>query len=194
MDELKSILSSAKSTIERKIFFLGWLNRQLIERGVNFLPILVGGTAVAFYTSGNYATQDIDLVYSVPRLDEVLLSIGFFKEGRYWVNEELDLLLECSGSEFLGRVTEVKLENGDCVFVSSIEDMIIDRLNAHVLCKSAKDAQWARLMLESENEEILLDWNYLRERAEAEEVVSALDTILKEIENGRNECDPDIGL
>ncbi|MCL2011093.1 MAG: hypothetical protein FWG71_11205, partial [Synergistaceae bacterium] len=149
-EELRDVLRSAGTSIERKIYFLGWLNRKLAALNVNDFPVLVGGSAVAFYTAGNYATQDIDLCYSSPRLDSVLLPAGFHKDGRYWIHEELDILVECPGSERPKRVLDVELKNGDHVYVSSIEDMIVDRLCAFVFWVSPSYGEWVRLMLESD--------------------------------------------
>ena len=179
-EELRDVLRSAGTSIERKIYFLGWLNRRLAALSVNDFPVLVGGSAVAFYTAGNYATQDIDLCYSSPRLDSVLLPAGFRKDGRYWIHEELDILLECPGSERPGRVLEVELKNGDNVYVSSIEDMIIDRLCAFAFWDSPSDGEWARLMLESDTEELDIDWEYLEKRADEESVTEYLRRMREE--------------
>ena len=174
LGELRDVLRSARASIERKICFLGWLNRRLAALNVNDFPVLVGGSAVAFYTAGNYATQDIDLCYSSPRLDSVLLPAGFRKDGRYWIHEELDILLECPGSKRPERVLDVELKNGDHVYVSSIEDMIVDRLCACVFWDSPSDGEWARLMLESDTEGFAIDWEYLEKRADEESVAELL--------------------
>ena len=173
-EELRNALRLAGTSIERKIYFLGWLNRRLAASNARDFPVLVGGSAVAFYTTGNYATQDIDLCYSSSRIDSVLLPAGFRKDGRYWVHEELDILLECPGSEPPERVLRMELKNGDHVYISSIEDMIIDRLCAFAFWDSPSDGEWARVMLESETEEILIDWEYLEKRAGEEQVTEHL--------------------
>jgi hypothetical protein len=174
MEELRDALRFTRTSIERKLYFLGWLNRKLSELNVTDFPVLVGGSAVAFYTAGNYATQDIDLCYSSPRLDSVLLPAGFRKDGRYWVNEELDLLAECPGSSRPERVFDVELKNGDHIYISSIEDMIVDRLCAFVFWSSPSEGEWAKLMLESDTDEFAIDWKYLEKRALEEGVDEAL--------------------
>jgi hypothetical protein len=184
-EELVEVLRNAGSSIERKLFFLGWLNRKLEELRVNNFPILVGGSAVSFYTGGNYATQDIDLTYSSSRLDEVLLPAGFYRDGRYWVHEELDLLVECPGSDRPERTLELELQNGDHVYISSIEDMIVDRLCAFAFWDSPSDAQWARLMLESSAEALPIDWEYLEKRAQAEDIMKQLRQIKAEREDDK---------
>ena len=175
MGELADVLRRAGSQIERKLYFLGWLNKKLEETGAKDFPVLVGGSAVALYTAGNYATQDIDLTYGlIGRISEILLPEGFYRNGRYWVNDELDLLIECPGSTYPERVTRVEL--GELVvYVSSVEDMIVDRLCAAVFWNSKSDEAWAGTLLET-NE---IDWDYLRKRADEEDVTGRLEEILR---------------
>ncbi|MDR2178941.1 MAG: hypothetical protein LBP21_01405 [Synergistaceae bacterium] len=181
-EELRDALKFARTSIERKLYFLGWLNRTLEKLNVNNFPVLVGGSAVSLYTAGNYATQDIDLCYSSPRLNSILLPEGFRKDGRYWVHEELDLLVECPGSDRPERVFDVILKNGAHVYVASIEDMIVDRLCACVFWQSPSDGEWARLMLASDTDVFPIDWEYLEKRAGAEDVAEQLQRMRKENE------------
>ena len=176
---LRDTLKLAGTSIERRIYFLGWLNRKLKEMDVNNFPVLVGGSVVSYYTAGNYATQDIDLCYSSDRLDSALLPAGFRKDGRYWVHKELDILVECPGSAPPERIIEVELKNGDYVYISSIEDIIIDRLCAFAFWKSSADGEWAGLMLESDTDEFPIDWQYLEKRAEEEGVADQLKKLRK---------------
>ena len=186
-EELRDVLRFTRSSIERKIYFLGWLNRRLAALNVNNFPVLVGGSAVAFYTAGNYATQDIDLCYSSTHLDSVLLLAGFRKDGRYWIHEELDIIVECPGSERPWRIFDVELKSGDHVYVSSIEDMIVDRLCAYAFWDSPSEWEWARLMLESDTEEFAIDWEYLEKRAGEESVAEHLRQMMGERKDDRDE-------
>ena len=79
LEELQDILKSVENPIERKLFFLGWLNRQLKAFNVKDFPVLAGGSAVSLYTAGNYSSVDIDLCYSSAHFDSILLPIVFFK-------------------------------------------------------------------------------------------------------------------
>ena len=177
MGDLADILRRANSQIERKLYFLGWLNKKLEATGAKDFPVLVGGSAVALYTAGNYATQDIDLTYGlIERIGNILLPEGFCKSGRYWVSEELDLLVECPGSTYPERITRVTLDDM-VVYVSSVEDMIVNRLCAAVFWNSSSDEEWACILLET-NE---IDWGYLRKRANEEDVTQRLDDILQEM-------------
>lgn len=58
--ELDKLLAKAKeigSPLERKIFFTAVLTEALKEEEIK--PIIVGGTAVEFYTLGGYSTLDL---------------------------------------------------------------------------------------------------------------------------------------
>ena len=181
LKELEGILKSVENPIERKLHFLGWLNCQLAALNVNDFPVLVGGSAVELYTAGNYASQDIDLCYSSTLLDSVLMPSGFYREGRYWVHEELDILLECLGTTYSNRVFDIELKNGYHVYVSSIEDMIIDRLCAFIFWDSPSDGEWARVMLASDTVGINIDWEYLEKRAKEEDVAKCLAQMIKNV-------------
>lgn len=177
VDNLVDLLALAKSPLERKMFFLGWLNKRLEAQGVRDFPVLVGGSAVALYTGGNYATLDIDLTYGlIQKLNDLLLPEGFYKDGRYWVNDTLDLLVECPGTDHPERITKVELGYDLVVYVSSVEDMIIDRLCAYVFWNSPVDGEWARVLIGSRS----LDLDYLRKRAGEEDVLASLTALLSE--------------
>ena len=51
---------SIRSLIERKLFIVGVITSELKKTGIT--PIIVGGSAVEFYTSGAYGSLDIDLI------------------------------------------------------------------------------------------------------------------------------------
>jgi len=184
-DGLYELLKKAEDDASRKLMFLGWLNRQLEARNIKDFPVLVGGAAVSFYTAGNYATADIDLCYDSIFLSPVLLENGFRKEGRYWINEKLKIILECPGSETPEKINCVELSNGDRVFVSSLEDMIIDRLCGFKFWEYVLDGEWARIMLSSETSQVSLDFEYLEKRAVHEDVLDVLNRFKAELGIGR---------
>jgi len=78
--------------------------------------------------------------------------------------------LECPGANYSNRVFSIELKNGDNVYVSSIEDMIIDRLCAYVFRNSPSDGEWAKVMLASDTIDLTIDWEYLEKRAIEENV------------------------
>lgn len=72
------------------MLFVGWLTRQVKPYGLE--PIVVGGHALEFYTLGDYATADIDLVCPERAIvGQILEQAGFHREGRHWYRPDLGL-------------------------------------------------------------------------------------------------------
>jgi hypothetical protein len=54
-------------------------------RAIAIRPVVVGGLAVAYWTTGLYLTGDIDVV--MPHSSEIgqrLAALGFERDGRFW--------------------------------------------------------------------------------------------------------------
>jgi hypothetical protein len=175
--ELLESLKLANSDIQRKLYFLGWLNRKLVDCGIKRLPILVGGSAVSAYTNGNYATKDIALIYNSDDLFTILTENDFIKDGRYFYNEKIDILLECPGSDFDSKSKIIRLKNSDIVRIISIEDLIIDRMCSVVHWEYKDDLEWVKYLITIKN----IDKDYLLSKAKTEYVYDELVKLLKDI-------------
>lgn len=157
-------LADERDPVRKKLLALGVVSDRLRESGME--PVLVGGAAVAFYTAGGYSTNDIDLALTHgPETDAAFAELGFAKEGRFWVREDLDLLFEAPAPAALPGETSPRTTveiDGLVVIILGIEDLIIDRLRAWVHGTSDEDGRWARrlALLHSDR----LDWAYLRDR------------------------------
>ncbi|OGQ05244.1 MAG: hypothetical protein A2W61_04290 [Deltaproteobacteria bacterium RIFCSPLOWO2_01_44_7] len=138
-------------------------------------PILVGGTAVEFYTEGGYATQDIDMVTpGGPSLFEVMMNLGFERRGKDFIHEELEIYIEFPGVSLGGeRQSDLLDVDGTPLLIISIEDLIVDRLCAYKFWKSGIDGLAALLLLESRK----VDEKRLKTQAKREEVEDALDWV-----------------
>lgn len=182
--ELNSLLNKAREirdSLERKIFFAAILVEALKSEGEK--PIIVGGTAVEFYTLGGYSTLDLDLVYMKrEKLSMLLEKLGFKKHGRHWYSEELDLAVESPGSVLSGSIEKLtKIEIlGLTAYVIGIEDIIADRLRAYVYWKSDDDGRWAKRMMILHRDKI--DWAYLEEKSRSDGTQEALEQIKMEVE------------
>ena len=167
--------------LRRRLWAVAVMAEALRPHGVR--PILVGGSAIEFYTFGGYATADVDLVAGDRRLlARVLERFGFLREGRFWYREDLDLIVECPDEVLAGdleRVLEVEIEGLICPVIG-IEDLIVDRLNGYVHWRWEDDRRWVRQLIDSHREDI--DWPYLRERVRVEATHNALDEIVREID------------
>jgi hypothetical protein len=110
---------------------------------------VIGGSAVEFYTTGGYASADLDLVMLHPEdADRVLGASGFERRGRYWSLPDTDLLVEFPGQTLTyapgayDRLTEVEMGDGLAATIIGIEDILIDRLYAAVSERRANDRRW----------------------------------------------------
>ena len=153
----------------RRLIALGLLTALLEPHDIE--PILVGGGAVELYTAGGYATGDTDLALpSDPSVDAAFTVLGFRKEGRFWIREDLDLLFEAPapaglpGEDAPRTVLDV---DGLRVVVIGIEDLILDRLRAWIHWKSDEDKRWTRRLVALYADR--LDWAYLANRTAAVE-------------------------
>lgn len=180
-DEIEKAAKIA-DRLERALFIVAVWTEALKDRDIR--PIIVGGTAVEFYSFGAYMTYDIDLVCSNRReaLDQ-LEDLGFERSAslRHWYHETLSLVVEIPDDTLAGsldRVTEVEID-GLTAYVIGIEDLVLDRLRAYVHWQSESDGEWVTRLLTLHGEDV--DWEYLSEAAEKE----ALDGHLRKLGFGR---------
>jgi len=172
-------LAEIEEPLERRLRTLAIITECLAPTGIK--PVLVGGMAVEFYTSGGYSTFDIDVIADTQSLGRALDDLGFSRHGRHWFREDLSVAIEAP-SDSLGaeaeRIAEVKM--GDLRFyVLGVEDLILDRLNAYVHWKSDEDRRWATHLIAENRDQI--DWDYLNRRAEEDGVRGPLDEIVGQI-------------
>ena len=176
--ELQKI-SSIENLVDKKIYFMGLLTQEVEKRKSR--PIVVGGSAVDFYTEGIYQSMDIDLVGNRKIIGEVLESIFNFKpSGKSWFNEQIGLSVEIPDSRLAGdkdKVTVIRIENLK-VYVIGIEDLIIDRINACVHWKSQTDCNQAQYMIRYYRDR--LDFEYLENKAKDEGTLKVLREFCKE--------------
>ncbi len=133
----------------------------------NKKPILVGGSAVEFYTRGTCKSIDIDLLGDRDSLIPVLDEMGFSKSGRHWFYTK-DVGIEIVGNSAEGRRVNEILHEGKPIRVLSIEDLIVDRLNACKHWKSQYDCEQAQILSEVYSNK--LDMEYLKKRMKEEDL------------------------
>ena len=168
-NKIKNILSSENDDLYKKIAIMAVVTKALKE--LNVKPIIVGGQAVEFYTSGGYTTMDIDMIceVSILKIDSKLKPLGFIREGKYWTLKDSDIAIEVPSGPLAGsrdKITEVEVEKGLNVYLIGIEDIIIDRLNSYKYWNVESDKEWIIGMIFVNYEDI--DWKYLLNRAEKE--------------------------
>jgi hypothetical protein len=94
-------------------------------------PIVVGGTAEEFWTADEYHETDLDLCVRVDAESERRLrSIGFVREGRHWIRDDIAVAVEFPDSRIdgdLGR-TVLKRFRGGAARIIGVDDLYVDRL------------------------------------------------------------------
>ncbi|HEY9205626.1 MAG TPA: DUF6036 family nucleotidyltransferase [Candidatus Methanoperedens sp.] len=172
-------ISSIENLVDRKIYFMGLLTQEAEKRHVR--PVVVGGSAVDFYTEGIYPSHDIDLVSNRKIISEILENVFNFKpSGRHWINEQIGLSVEIPGSSLAGdkdKITVIRIGNLK-VYVIGFEDLIIDRLNACVHWKSQTDCNQAQYIIRYYRNR--LDFEYLEKKAKDEGILKILRKFCKD--------------
>ena len=151
---------------------MGLLTQEAEKRKVQ--PIVVGGSAVDFYTEGIYPSYDIDLVGNRKIIGEILENVFKFKQsGKNWINEQIGLSVEVPDNRLAGdkdKITIIRIENLN-VYVIGFEDLIIDRLNACVHWKSQRICDQAHYIIRYYRNR--LDFIYLEKKAKDEGILKA---------------------
>ena len=162
---------------KRRLKVLGIITKAC--EALNIKPVLVGGCAVEFYTMGGYATYDIDVVVAnYEAFSKIMAGLDFKKEGRHWMREDIDIVLEAPSSDLTDETapqTQVEID-GFTAYILGIEDLIIDRLNAAVHWQSKEDEKWVGELLRAAKQ---IDLEYLKQRAKATQTDVLLSRILK---------------
>jgi hypothetical protein len=140
----------------------------LADKGLR--PVVVGGSAVEFYTGGSYTTVDIDMVVEgIEEIDAAVRLLGFRKlAGASYVHPRVDVVIDLPPEPLAGdprRVVEVVVE-GLSAYVIGLEDIIADRLRAAVYWQDLSSREWAVQLMAAQWES--LDWPYLHGLANAE--------------------------
>lgn len=163
-DVLKHV-RTIESPLKRQLLMVALISSLLEQKGKD-IPIVIGGCALSYYSREVYFTSDIDLAYADREaMDTVLTDIGFRKEGRYWVNDELKIVVEVPASVLADEDSPVETVEFDgelrCRIIG-IEDLIVDRLNACKHWKYEVDCEMVELLIRKYQKE--LDWTYLEKQ------------------------------
>jgi hypothetical protein len=184
-NEILERIRQAESPLKRQILMAALITNLLEQKGKD-APIVIGGCALSYYSREVYFTADIDLAYADREaLDTVLKNIGFVKQGRYWVNEDLKMAIEVPAAILVGEDSPIEIvefgEGLKCSIIG-IEDLIIDRLNACKYWKSEIDCEMVELLIKKYSKE--LDWTYLEKKAVMPEnnFLSELQELKRKIE------------
>ena len=170
MEQVHQRLASAirfQDPLERQMAIASVICSELANYGTR--TVVVGGSAVEFYTMANYLTMDIDLIATTPEyIKQVMLSLGFKSSGGTWyLPEHPKVIVEFPPGPLAGsweRVQPVTMPDGTVVNVIGLEDIIIDRALAATYWTDSPE--WVRFLMVAHYHDI--DWGYLLLRAKEE--------------------------
>ena len=172
-DDVYAILSGAPSLTERRLRFAALLASGLHASGTEF--IVVGGSAIEFYTRGQYTTGDIDVVYTGGAdVEQLLLEWRFAREGRIWLNEGLGIVLDFVKPPYtgdLGRTHLLETPHGS-IRLAALEDLLVKRLASAKHWRRPRDADHAQLLAIGYEDRI--HWEYVERLAAEYEVEDLL--------------------
>lgn len=180
-------LRDVENPLELQLRVAAVLSTLLREYGE---PVVVGGSAVSFYTGGAYLSRDVDLVTEADGrvLRQLLQAVGFQRRGGAWVHGELDVVVDFPAPPLAGdpaRAVRVHTQDGP-VTVIGLEDLLVDRLNAAVHWGDSEAREWCVTMLAAHPD---ADTEYLRRRAQEEGVHKAFEEVQREAEALRAEAE-----
>lgn len=170
-------MSGAPSPAERRLRFAALLGAGLQASETEF--VVVGGSAIEFYTRGQYTTGDIDVVYTGHAdVSRLLHEWRFVRQGRIWLNERLGIVLDFVKPPYTGdlaRTQALETPYGS-IRLAALEDLIIKRLASAKHWRRPPDEDHAQLLAATYRER--LHWGYL-ERLAVEYDVEDLLTSLR---------------
>lgn len=122
--------------------------------------VLSGGSAVSFYSSNKYVSNDLDLIKTSyvkrSRIKLAMETLGFLEKGRYFINPETEFFVEFPdgplsvGEEPVKEISEFQLETGILRIVSAT-DCVKDRLCAFYFWNDQQGLAQAVLVAQSQN-------------------------------------------
>ena len=183
---VKRVILATDDPTERKIRFMALLTSSLPKRGRK--PILTGGSAIEIYLDGTLRTGDMDIVYRVEVLEDVLRTWNFSLGGglRAWANEELGLAVDMVGEDYSGsreRVTTITTEYGPAT-ITGIEDLIIKRLSSAKFWNVPTDMEQAFLLAKAHYDNI--DWEYVQVESRKADTADYLAKLNEMLGKGRS--------
>lgn len=179
-DEMRKHLQRAASPTERRLHFAAILGK---AAGVPTDDmIIVGGSAIEFYTVGEYTSDDIDIVSSQTRvLKDVLRGWAFRVEGRIYVNEEIGIVVDFVRYPYTGdrSKTQVLSTPFGAIRVAALEDLVVKRLISTKHWKIKGDFEHARLLVALYGDR--MDWDYIEGLSVEQHVLDVLEILKREV-------------
>ena len=163
VDDFRAILKSDTESHQRNRSFAALLARES-RLGSEGLTV-VGGSALEIYTTGDYASDDIDLVVEDrDRVENVLRSWGFRKKGMFWRHPSFPTIVQIVGRFDSGSRERSQVVSTDYgpLRLAAIEDIIWKRV---VEARSwNRPEAFEEAMLAVQRYANRIDWDYIEQR------------------------------
>lgn len=179
-----NFLFSIEEPVKRRAMLASIVSKEIEDRGFD-RPIIVGGEALEIYSSGHFTTGDIDIKAPLNALEEILIEMNFVKKQGFFYHPELEVGFDWlganmdEGEEAEKRTVDILIQKGLKLRLVSPEDLIIDRLNASKWWKDTDSYVQAEFLLQIKSPPDL-DLDYLKKRANEEDLEDILEKLLNE--------------
>lgn len=184
-DEVVQELKRASSPTERRLHFAALLGSAGGVSTDEF--IVVGGSAIEFYTSGRYTSGDIDIVTTAPaNWAKILRAWRFEQQGRIWYSSDLKIVVDFVKPPYTYDLTrtQVLVTPHGSLRVAAIEDLLVKRLISAKFWRTPGDIEHAKLLAIIHWDGI--DWEYVNGLAARFEVADVLSNLLDAVSNSRS--------
>jgi hypothetical protein len=148
--------ASAQEQSEQRLLLAAAL-REVMQR----TPIVVGGAAEAYWASEEYHPTDLDMCPRPSIEDEnTLRTLGFHREGRHWVRDDIAVGVEFPGpGDDIETTVEVRVAGGIAVMISC-EDLYLDRLR-QTTATERRDIHFDSAVAVAAVQRTTIDWAYV---------------------------------
>ena len=144
--------------------------------------VMVGGSAVEFYTAASYMTKDIDFIAKdTLNIKRVMTDLGFMNDGDgIWYHNATSVIIEFPKGPLVGEYSRTTcLETGyGIVEIIGVEDIILDRVSAAKFWQDT--TEWAEYLLSSHYDNV--DFEYLREKGKELLCADTLELVIKNVD------------
>jgi len=131
-------------------------------------PIVVGGTAEAFWAGGAYHPTDLDLCPRPGSSDAAALrSAGLRMVGQHWIRDDLPVAVEFPGSGDEIRRTVRVVVDRIAVQMISCEDLYVERIRQATVGWPHEDVSFDGAFEIALTNYATMDWEYVAERIAA---------------------------
>ncbi len=174
-DEFQQLLTY-NDIFQKRFYFSSYLLKTYHENP----PIIVGGSALEYYSGVQYPTGTIEFYLEDDGLDKlikILRKKKFYKRGKYYYSLDKKIAVEPHSGHFDGDkkyLNKMKYCDREVLLIG-IEDLIVDRLRIFNKKEYPEEYDWAHRLFKSYQS--FIDIEYLKKKLKQEGVFSYLEKL-----------------